>query len=208
MFGIFYCTCTHMGRVYNLEAKPFKPAAFSHFPLSHASALPSQIGNDWSGRYDVIMKKVAGWKATAYCRALGENTQNLEDHPPQPIINVGFVSSGPRGWRRCSGGKMREKRGRERRNGQLAHRARKQKLKPQSTERRPSQPQPHPSSSLDALHQVLVASEGKRFQEETLQVPREAAAPWPWGKAHCVSRIVEKAPSTVCGNRPVNFCLE
>ena len=74
---------------------------------------------------------------------------------------------------------MREKRGRERRNGQLAHRARKQKLKPQSTERRPSQPQPHPSSSLDALHQVLVASEGKSFQEETLQVPREAAAPWP-----------------------------
>lgn len=49
-----------MGRVYNLEAKPFKPAAFPHFPLSHASALPSQIGDDWKGRYDVIMKKVAG----------------------------------------------------------------------------------------------------------------------------------------------------
>lgn len=103
---------------------------------------------------------------------------------------------------------MKKKEEWERRNGQLAHGARKQKLKPQTTERRASQPQPHPSSSPDALHQVLVASEGKSFQEETLQMPREAAVPRPRGKAHCVSRIVEKIPSTVCGNRPINFCLE
>lgn len=111
---------------------------------------------------------------TAYYRALGENTQNLEDHPPQPIINVGFVSSGPRGWRRCSGGENEEKREWERRNGQLAH-AMKAEIKA-TKYRRP--PGPIQALLLMPCTGCWWLLKGKGFRKKPFQVP-EAAAPWP-----------------------------